>query len=487
MLSTTAYRTLAAIGLSLLAGCASTSPKPAFQDVAQGVEQRSGHRVRWEQNTTEDAEVTKNIDRLLAQDLTVDAAVQVALLGNPRLRSTFEELSIGQADLVQAGLLKNPVFTVGSTAWDGEHIAPNLFASVEQDFLDIATMPMRKRVAATELEATKLQVGDEVLRLAGEVRSAFYVAQAAQQVSAMRRLVTEAADVSAELAKSQYDAGNMNDLALTAELALSSKSRVDFKRSEGEAIVEREHLTKLMGMWGGRTGWRMSSRLPELPTNEIEQPHLESLAIEKRLDIGAARRVVQALDYALSLSKTTRWFGTVTVNVEAGRLRGSNRIALGPSVSLEVPLFDQRQAAIARLEAFKRKAENNLRALSIEARSDVRAARARVVTARGVVEEYGKVLVPLRENLVKFSQQQYDAMLLGVYQLLQAKQTEFDTYREYIEALRDYWVARSDLERAVGIRLGGTGAPTAQTSRPTPPNGPSTAPSQPLAPSGHVH
>ena len=231
----------------------------------------------------------------------------------------------------------------------------------------------------------------------------------------------------------------------------------------------------------------MSSRLPELPTNEIEQPHLESLAIEKRLDIGAARRVVQALDYALSLSKTTRWFGTVTVNVEAGRLRGSNRIALGPSVSLEVPLFDQRQAAIARLEAFKRKAENNLRALSIEARSDVRAARARVVTARGVVEEYGKVLVPLRENLVKFSQQQYDAMLLGVYQLLQAKQTEFDTYREYIEALRDYWVARSDLERAVGIRLGGTGAPTAQTSRPTPPNGPSTAPSQPLAPSGHVH
>ncbi|MBP9111189.1 MAG: TolC family protein [Polyangiaceae bacterium] len=214
--------------------------------------------MRWDQNTTEDAEVTKNIDQLLAQDLTVNAAVQVALLGNPRLRSTFEELSIAQADLVQAGLLKNPVFTVGRTAWEAEHIAPNLFLSVEQDFLDILTMPMRKRVAATELEATKLHVGDEVLRLAADVRSAFYMAQAAEQVAAMRRLVTDAADVSAELAKRQSEAGNMNDLALTAELALSSKSRVDLKRSEGEATVEREHLTKLITGRGDsfRRCWR---------------------------------------------------------------------------------------------------------------------------------------------------------------------------------------------------------------------------------------
>ena len=64
-----------------------------------------------------------------------------------------------------------------------------------------------------------------------------------------------------------------------------------------------------------------------------------------------------------------------------------------------------------------------------------------------------KSVVPLRENVVRFSQEQYDAMLLGVYQLLQAKQAEFDAYREYIEALRDYWIARSDLERAVGAPL----------------------------------
>ncbi|MDB4943650.1 MAG: Copper tolerance protein [Labilithrix sp.] len=447
------HRIVATAGFSFLAACASTSPKSAFDDVAHGVEQRSGQRVRWDRNTKEDAAATRTIDALLARELTVDGAVQVALLGNPRLRSSFEELSIGQADLVQAGLLANPVFTVGRTAWEAEHLSPNLFASVEQSFLDIVTLPLRKRVAAADLEATKLRVADEVLGLAAEVRSAFYTAQAAQQVVAVRRLVSDAAVTSADVARRQYEAGNMSDLALTAELALASRGRLDLARGEGEAAVAKEHVTRLMGSWGTRAAFWMSPRLPELPQAEVDPSRLESIAMDQRLDIGAARQQVEALRRALTLARTTRWTGRVSVNVEAGRLRGSHHVSLGPSVSLEVPLFDQRQAAIARLEAFERQAENNLEALAIDARSDVRAGRARMMAARKVVEEYGKVLVPLRETLVKLSQQQYDAMLLGVYQLLQAKQTEFDTYREYVEALRDYWVARSDLERAVGTRL----------------------------------
>jgi cobalt-zinc-cadmium efflux system outer membrane protein len=55
-------------------------------------------------------------------------------------------------------------------------------------------------------------------------------------------------------------------------------------------------------------------------------------------------------------------------------------------------------------------------------------------------------------------------MLLGVYQLIQAKQAEYDAYRQYIEAVRDYWIARSDLERAVGGRLGAPSPPMNQAT-----------------------
>lgn len=446
--------TAALVAVVLLAGCASTSAGPAFNEVAGSVEARSGHHMRWDQSTEEDKQATEAVDRLLAADLTVDGAVQVALLASPQVRGKLEELSIAQADLVQAGLLKNPVFGIGITAWEAEHISPNLFLSVEQDFLDILTMPMRKKVAKAELESTKLEVGDEVLKLAAEVRTAFYTAQAAAQVLALRRIVSESADTAAEIARRQHEAGNSSELTLGAELALASQARLDLSRAESDATVTREHVTKLMGLWGTRVNWKMAPRLPELPSAEVPLDSLETIAMQKRLDVGAARRESESLGYSLALAKTTRWFGAVSVNVTAGRLRNTNHVAFGPSVMLEIPLFDQRQAAIAKLEAFKRQTDDNLRALAIDARSDVRAARARVLSSRAVVEQYTKVLVPTRENLVRLSQQQYDAMLLGVFQLIQAKQSELAAYRELIEAARDYWIARSDLERAVGTRLG---------------------------------
>lgn len=437
---------LAAAALTLLAGCASTSPAPAFQEVAQMVKERSGHKLSWTQGAALDKAVETAIDGWLQSELTADSAVQIALLGNPSLLSTFEDLSIAQADLVQAGLLRNPVLSGGLEG-------SSLFLGVEQAFLDIAMVPMRTRVATAELEATKLRVGDQVLALAAAVRAAFYQAQAAEQTRAMRKLVSEAADASAELARRQHEAGTMSDLALHAELALASQVRVQLVRAESEAVQAREGLTRLMGLWGARAGFRLAAKLPELPAEEVSLEKLESFAVEKRLDIAAERRQIQALDEALSLAGTFRWLGFVDVEVRAAKERGERRISFGPSASIELPVFDQKQAVIARLEASKRAAESRLRALSIEVRSEVRAARARVVTARALVTEYGAVLVPARERIVAFSQQSYDGMLIGVYELLLAKQSELLTYQEHIEALRDYWIARSDLERAVGARL----------------------------------
>ena len=82
--------------------------------------------------------------------------------------------------------------------------------------------------------------------------------------------------------------------------------------------------------------------------------------------------------------------------------------------------------------------------------SEVRELRARLAVARRISESYGMRIVPLREKVVALSQEQYDAMLLGVFQLIVAKQQELHAYRESIEALRDYWVLRSELEYRAG-------------------------------------
>ena len=44
-------------------------------------------------------------------------------------------------------------------------------------------------------------------------------------------------------------------------------------------------------------------------------------------------------------------------------------------------------------------------------------------------------------------------MLTGVFDLLIAKQKEFDNYQKYIETVRDYWITRAQIQRVVGGRL----------------------------------
>jgi cobalt-zinc-cadmium efflux system outer membrane protein len=150
--------------------------------------------------------------------------------------------------------------------------------------------------------------------------------------------------------------------------------------------------------------------------------------------------------------KGTRVVGGLDLGANAHR-DPDGPVTVGPSFDLELPIFDQKQAEVARLRAQLRAAQHRADGLAIAIRSEVRQKRARFLAARTTIEYYAKVLVPLRERIVTLSQEQYNAMLLGVYQLLTAKQNEIDSYREYIEAVRDYWIARAELERAIGTPL----------------------------------
>ena len=150
-------RRIGLIAVLALAGCASTSPKDAYRDVAQKAEQQSGHRVMWDQGGDDDAKVKEAIGKLLASELSVDAAVQIALLNNPSLIATYEDLSIAQADVVQAGLLKNPVFTASYTASERDSISPPLIFGLTQDFLDLMLIPARKKVAKAQREQVKFR------------------------------------------------------------------------------------------------------------------------------------------------------------------------------------------------------------------------------------------------------------------------------------------------------------------------------------------
>src|SRR4029079_13881578 len=148
-----------ALALPLALGCAGTSAEGSFRDIAKDVEQRTGHKVVWNQGGERDAEGERAVQSMIKGDLTVAAAVQIALLKNSHLQAMYEDLSVAQADLVQAGLLKNPVFEASLKLPVSPGAVTKLDIGVEQDFLSLLFLPARKTLAEAALERAKLRVG----------------------------------------------------------------------------------------------------------------------------------------------------------------------------------------------------------------------------------------------------------------------------------------------------------------------------------------
>jgi outer membrane protein, heavy metal efflux system len=107
------------------------------------------------------------------------------------------------------------------------------------------------------------------------------------------------------------------------------------------------------------------------------------------------------------------------------------------------------------LTAQYRQAQRRLEALAIDIRSEVRQARDQLIAERDLTSYIGKRLLPTQQQALNLTLQQYNSMLKSAYDLLLAKQNEVAAERSYIETWRDYWIARTELERAVGGSLSG--------------------------------
>ncbi|MEO2088045.1 MAG: TolC family protein, partial [Gemmataceae bacterium] len=98
-------------------------------------------------------------------------------------------------------------------------------------------------------------------------------------------------------------------------------------------------------------------------------------------------------------------------------------------------------------------AQDRYAALAIEIRSEVRLAFSRMALARKKVEFYKRAVLPVQQTVTDQTQVRYNGMILGVFQLLQAKQEQIDAGRDFIQSLAEYWMARAELEKAIGRRL----------------------------------
>lgn len=445
-------RAIAAAWLALTA-CASVSPQRGHDQVDAIVQERLDLSTGWGMGDPGAEAIAERLDSLLSEGLSRQRAVAIALLNNPTLQATYAGLGISQAEMVQAGLLANPVLA-GSVGFPigGDGGGVEYEASLVHALLDVFVLPLRKRVSRDQFIVDTLIVADQTISLATEASQTFVRYQAAERSLELHRVLLQAALAAAAEAEARYRAGNTTRLEADTERAAYEETRQTFAMAEIERIEAREELNRVLGLWGPRTNWDLAEPLQEMPAEDPPLDDLETLALRQRLDIDAARKQALLLHNAVSLARTSRYTGLVEVGIHLHQDPDGPRL-FGPTLSLELPIFNQRQGTIARLESQRDQAERRLDALSIATRAAVRATGARLRGIRQRLEHQRTVLLPLRERIVDGTQLQYNAMQIGLSQLLAVRRQQAEAYRSYLDTLRDYWIVRAELERLVGGSL----------------------------------
>ncbi len=430
------------LALLVLGGCAGLPADSGRGDVDQLLAERG--------RSVDDA-TADLLASLIAAPLTPDSAIRIALINNPALQSTYASLGFGAADVYEAGRIRNPVLGASVVSSSRSDERDQVTFGLVTSFTDLITLPARTRLAEGSFAALQQSIGAEVLNVAAQTEQAYYGYVGAQQVAALRAQIAKAGALSAALATRYREAGNLTPRALSLERAAASQAQLAALEAQDAAYAARTLLAQMLGL-SVAENWSVPAQLPLPVTQEDELDTLLSLAKDARLDLASARAQAEVRADQLGVVNWTRWLGELDIGFERERQTGGGRLT-GPSLSWEVPIFNQHQDALLRADTELQLAVNEVRRVATDVENDVHLAYAKVGNAQARIAEYQDVMIPQRVATVASAQQEVNYMLIGIFELIALKQDEYDAYQGYLEAIRDYWLARAELGLATGTAL----------------------------------
>ncbi|MBL8901564.1 MAG: TolC family protein [Planctomycetes bacterium] len=435
-------RSLLATALALAASaCTSLDPSEDRDEVHAELRTRASVDVALPA-LDDDAALAEEVRVLLATPLDAERAVRVALLQNRRVRSLYEALGVGRAELVQAGLIRNPTFDFDARFLEGG--GTDLEFGLSQPILELFFLPLRKRLAEHEYAAAKLRVTEELVSLCFAVRRAFARARAAAALVEVEARALRTAAASHELMRLLHAAGNATDAELAIERAGETRARLDLAATEQAAVEAREPVQALLGLWGEHTQWSLVAEPLTESALALDTSRIEARAVEASLDLRAQREGLNSLAQQAGLDTWRGWFPELALGANGIRIPGGTW-GFGPRLEGELPLFDQGSSRRARSAAQLRAGMHDFAQSAVELRAGARLLQERLLRLLERARFLRDVHLPQRAEVVRTTLQNYNAMQIGAFEVLTQRRAELRDQRELVLVLREAELAQLDM------------------------------------------
>ncbi|MEM1031566.1 MAG: TolC family protein [Myxococcota bacterium] len=425
---------LIAMGL-VAAGCGGPPPEAAVAQVQQVVAERTEGRVVYHSRRDRAREALREetVFSLVRRPLTESSAVRVALLQSPRLQAELARLGIATADLHQAGLAENPKLWGAVRLPAAGSVVPDVTGGLTTSFLSLFTLAARQRIAEARLEAETLAVSHLVLDTVAAVRTTYVEVQRQQQrLAAVRALRVTLADPTEQ-----------TPALVPVREALAERVLT----REGDLVAARERMNRLLGLWlPAHLGWSVVAPLPPLPPQPLRTRLLERTAIAQRLDLQARRARTRRFGRTLEMARDWGWLSGLSLGASVYAPPTGDGVTVGPAGAVSLPIFDQGQAAVARLEAEHARAQHRTTELAVTIRSQVRERRGALARAR-------RRLTLVRSGPLRRARATAAAASRDPSEHARRQLALLDAYEAELDALAAYWSARHELTRVCGGAL----------------------------------
>lgn len=462
-----------------LGGCANFSADGGMTLVADQTGSILGQEVVKITTEDESAAVQARVAAMLAKPLTVETAVQVALLNNRALQAAYNDLGVSEAEMIEASLPPSPTVTLSRVVGSGFEIERLL----AQNVLALLTLPRRREIAEDKYRAAQARAVEITLATAAEARRAYIRAVASGHIVKYLIEARTSAESVSELAKKLGETGALPKLDQAREHAFYAEVSGDLAVARLKQRSDREKLNRVLGLWGSSLSYRLPEKLKPLPAQPKAIADIETMAVTSRVDLEIARMDLAILAKEFGLTRTTRFIDVLELTGRSTRERTpvtdmNYSLSPGPppvlnrtetpaiekldrdgvEVTFQIPIYDFGEARTRLAEQTYLGAVNQLIDKAVNVRADAREAYQAYRGAYDIARYYDKDILPLREIISEQTLLKYNGMLTDLFGLLTDARARIVANVKAIEAKRDFWLATGDLGTA--INGGGRGIST---------------------------
>ncbi len=427
---------------ALLLGCTSLPPDRGAGQIQEWIAPVTGTAASaWAAPS-----VAAATETMLTEPVDADSAVRIALHHSPRMQSLYAQLGLTQAEVMEATRLMNP--TLAILRLDGTMGARRNTASLTQSFLEMIFAGYRQQQGQLQLLQTQQQVAAEVLALEAQVRSAWSTHAATRLIEKLKTKAAQAAVLSADLAEQFRVVGNLSELQWARAKTAAIQTAIEARSQSAAVAQEQSQLLALMGV-GTEGPITLLDNLTLPAELNAELATLQTDALRQRFDLQALRSRLDLMTQQAAHTRRWGWLSRLDLAAETERETDGTRLS-GVGAAIELPIFNTGGSKRLRASALREAAAAQLQTAELQANADIAALFAKLKAEAQNVADYQGQLLPLQQRIVELSQQRQNFMLIGVFELIDAKRQELAAWVGFVESLRDYHIAHAQLTRALG-------------------------------------